>query len=59
MKCIQIVKSVTAYRLFEEFPHIKKSKLWDGKFWNRNFFVTSVGSVNLEVIKKYIKNQGK
>ena len=33
MKCIQLIKSTTAIRLFEEFPYIKKKYLWGGKFW--------------------------
>ena len=59
MKCIQVLKQVIAYRLFEEFPHIKKTKLWGGKFWSRSSFVSTVGNVSLEVVKQYIENQGK
>ena len=59
MKCIQILKQVTAYRLFKEFPHIRKKKLWGGKFWSRSSFVSTVGSVSLDVVKQYIENQGK
>ena len=58
MKCIQIIKQVTAYRLFEEFPYIKKKYLWGGKFWSRSSFVATVGSVSLETVKQYIENQG-
>jgi len=58
MKCIQVIKSATALRLFEEFPSIKKRYLWGGKFWSRSSFVATVGSVSLEVVKKYIENQG-
>jgi REP element-mobilizing transposase RayT len=28
-------------------------------FWNRSLFICSVGEVNMEVINKYINNQGK
>lgn len=59
MKCVQVLKQVTAYRLFEEFPHIRKTKLWGGKFWSRSSFVSTVGSVSLDVVKQYIENQGK
>ena len=27
MKCIQLIKSITAYKLFREFPYIKKNYL--------------------------------
>ena len=59
MKCIQLLKQITAYNLFKEFPYIKKRYLWGGKFWSRSSFVSTVGSVSLEVVKKYIENQGK
>ena len=59
MKCIQILKQITAYRLFKEFPYIRKTKLWGGKFWSRSSFVSTVGSVSLDVVKQYIENQGK
>ena len=59
MKCIQLIKSTTAIRLFEEFPYIKKKYLWGSKFWSRSSFVASVGSIGLETVKKYIENQWK
>lgn len=59
MKCIQLLKSVSGYRLFEEFPYIKRKYLWGGQFWGGSTFVSTVGSASLEVVKKYIENQGK
>lgn len=59
MKCIQLIKQITGYYLFKEFPHIKKYHLWKGQFWSRSSFVATVGSVSLETVKKYIENQGK
>ena len=58
-KCVSLIKQITAYRLFEEFPYIKKTKLWGGKFWSRSTFIATAGSVSLKVVKKYIENQGK
>lgn len=59
MKCIRLIKSTTAIRLFDEFPHIRRTKLWGGKFWSKSSFVATVGSVSLDIVKKYIENQGK
>lgn len=58
-KCVSLIKQITAHKLFEEFPYIKRNKLWGGKFWSRSTFIATVGSVSLEVVKKYIENQGK
>lgn len=57
-KCVQLIKSITAYKLFQEFPIIKRQYLWGGTLWSRSTFVATVGSVSLEVVKKYIENQG-
>lgn len=59
MKCIQIIKSISAFKLYKEFPYIKKRYLWGGQFWSRSNFVSTVGSVSLENVKQYIENQGK
>lgn len=58
MKCVHLLKSITGRLLFKEFPCIRKYYLWGGKFWSRSTFVATVGSVSLETVKKYIKNQG-
>ena len=56
---IQIVKSITAKQMFKKFPEIKK-ELWGGEFWNDGGYIGTVGEgANAEVIRKYIKNQGR
>ena len=55
----RIVKSITAIKLFESHPDIKK-ELWGGEFWSDGGFVSTVGEgVNAEIIRDYIKNQGR
>ena len=55
----RIVKSITAIKLFEAHPDIKKL-LWGGEFWSDGGFVSTVGEgVNAEIIRKYIQNQGR
>ena len=56
---IRTVKSVTARRIFEEHPEVKKW-LWGGEFWTDGYFVASVGrNTNEEVIAQYVREQGK
>ncbi len=58
-RIFQIVKSISAIQLFERFPEIKK-ELWGGEFWSDGGYVSTVGEgVNAEVIRNYIKNQGR
>jgi len=55
----RIVKSITARKLFEFHPDIKK-ELWGGEFWSDGGYVGTVGEgINAEIIRKYIQNQGR
>jgi len=54
---VQIIKSISAKVVFEEFPEVKK-QLWGGEFWSDGYFVRSVGGkVTSDVIRRYIKYQ--
>ncbi|MBI4116481.1 IS200/IS605 family transposase [Candidatus Pacearchaeota archaeon] len=55
----RIVKSITARKLFEQYPELKKD-LWGGEFWRDCGYVSTVGEgINAEIIRNYIKNQGR
>jgi putative transposase len=54
---VQIMKSITAREVFEQFPHLRK-RLWAGEFWGAGYFVRSVGDeVTTEIIRNYIRYQ--
>ena len=54
-KVVGIVKSITAGKIFEEFPAIKK-KLWGGHLWEQGYFARTVGEqVTDDVIRRYIE----
>jgi putative transposase len=53
-KVIKHLKGYTSRILREEFRHLK-SRL--PSLWTNSYFVASVGTVQLDVIKKYIENQ--
>lgn len=58
-KIITKVKSIIAREIFSQVPLVKK-KLWGGEFWTDGYFVSSVGEhANEDVIRGYIKNQGR
>ena len=54
MKCIHKLKGTSSNLMFKEFPSLK-SKL--PTLWTRSAFISTVGSVSLEVVKKYIEAQ--
>jgi putative transposase len=52
------LKGRTAIRLFSKFPYLRKKKLLGNRFWQRGYFVDSVGA-NKEIIRRYVKYQDK
>ena len=53
------VKSITAKEVFKKVPSIK-NQLWGGEFWSNGYFVSTVGEhANEDVIRQYIRSQGK
>lgn len=56
---VQMVKSITAKKIFIRRPEVKKI-LWGGEFWSSGYFMSTVGKHgNEETIMKYVKNQGR
>jgi len=56
-KIVQTVKSITARKVFERYPSVKR-KLWGGALWERGYFVMSSGTgTTEEMIRRYIKEQ--
>ena len=58
-RIIQTMKSITARKVFERFPGIKRI-LWGGALWERGYFVMSSGTGTTdEMIRKYVKEHRK
>ena len=52
------IKSITAKELFRLHPEVK-NQLWGGNFWTSGYYVNTVGHYgNVDVIQKYIQEQG-
>ena len=51
---VNIIKGYTSHELRNEFPSLKKRL---PTLWTQSKFISSVGAVTLEVVKKYIENQ--
>ncbi|ECK7741814.1 IS200/IS605 family transposase [Campylobacter coli] len=54
---INAYKSASSRLIKKEFPHLRKY-LWKEYFWSRSYFLATTGGVTLEVLKKYVENQG-
>ena len=58
---VKVVKGVTAKRIFERFPHLRRI-FRRGSIWSPSYYVGTAGNVSAEVIKRYIdgvKNRGR
>jgi putative transposase len=55
-EAVQIFKGGTSRVLRKEFPEMDEF-LWGESFWADGYFAESVGQVNEEVVKKYIRGQ--
>ena len=54
---VRTFKSLSAIRLFNEFPSLKKFYSRCGSLWSKGYFVSTIGKVSAETIQKYIQEQ--
>ena len=54
MDCVTKIKNISSKLLRDEYPQLKR-KL--PSLWTRSSFISTVGTVSLETVKKYIENQ--
>ena len=54
-KVAQLLKGISSNTIMREFPEINK-RYWGRHFWARGYFVSSVGHIDEDVIRKYIEN---
>ena len=55
-KVVQLFKGKSSKIIRHEFPDLKEI-YWGDSFWADGFFAETVGKVDLEVIKAYVRNQ--
>lgn len=57
-KIAKLVKSITAKKMFEKYPSLKK-ELWGSEFWTKGYFMSTVGKHGDEKkLRNYVKKQG-
>lgn len=57
-KFINAYKSASSRLIKKEFPEIK-NKLWKEMFWSQSYCLISTGGATVEIIRQYIKTQGR
>jgi putative transposase len=53
-KIMNLVKGGTSKKLREMFPDMDET-IWSGSFWADGYFVSTLGEVNMDEVKKYVK----
>jgi putative transposase len=51
---VKVLKGITARRLFQRFPALKK-RLEGGHLWSPSYYVGTAGNVSAETIRRYIE----
>lgn len=57
-KLVQFLKGATSRKLQLEFEDLRK-RYWGQHIWARGYFVATTGNVTDEMIREYIRQQGK
>lgn len=53
------VKSISAVRIFYEYPKLKGQKFWGSGLWSPSTYFGSVGHISEDVVRRYIQTQKK
>lgn len=51
------LKSISAVKLFSDFPGLKQRKFWGSGLWSPATFYGTVGNVTEETVRKYVATQ--
>lgn len=54
---VRTLKSISAIKVFKEYPKLKKFYARCGSLWSKGYFVSTIGNVSSQTIKRYIQNQ--
>ncbi|WP_027340288.1 IS200/IS605 family transposase [Halonatronum saccharophilum] len=54
---VRTLKSISAIKLFKEYPKLKKFYARCGSLWSKGYFVSTIENVSSHTIKRYIQNQ--
>lgn len=58
-KLVGRLKGASSYEIRKKFVREMRSKLWGKHLWSPSYCVVSCGGASLDVVKRYIENQGR
>lgn len=51
------IKSISAVRIFYEYPRLKGRKFWGSGLWSPSTYFGSVGHISEDTVRRYIQSQ--
>ena len=54
---VKTIKSITAVKIFKQFPGLKVKKFWGSGLWSKGYYIGTAGTVTSETIQRYIAEQ--
>ena len=54
---VKALKGHSAKIFFKNHPEIKADKLWGGHLWSHSYYMSTLGNMSKDVVKRYIQNQ--
>lgn len=54
---VKNLKGSSARIFFDRHPEIKNHSFWGGKLWSPSYYVSTLGNMSKETVRKYIQNQ--
>lgn len=54
---VRTLKSISAIKLFKQYPRLKRHYSRCGSLWSRGHYIASVGHISEDTVKKYIEQQ--
>jgi len=57
-KVVQVLKGGSSIKIREEYPELEEF-LWGDSFWADGYFAESIGTVQEEMVRKYIREQSR
>ena len=54
---VKTLKSISAIKLFKEYPELKNFYQKCGKLWSNGYFLSTIGEISASTVQQYIENQ--
>lgn len=58
-KFVGVLKGVLSRHVRSTYPEKLSRYLYGNSFWSDSYFIASTGGVTIDILKKYVENQGK